>query len=90
MFFKRTTDGAGAAGTRLHRLSDRRPRGPGLGERVLTVMFTDMVGFTRLVEALSPTAVARLLSGHFLALAQCIERERRRIDKIMGDGLIAV
>ena len=34
--------------------------------------------------------MARLLSGHFLALAQCIEREHGRIDKIMGDGLIAV
>ncbi len=90
MFFKRTIDAAGAAGTRLHRLSDRRQRGAGLGERELTVMFTDIVGFTRLAEALTPTAVARLLSGHFLALAQCIERERGRIDKIMGDGLIAV
>lgn len=90
MFSKRTIDGASAAGARLHRLSDRRPRGPNPGERELTVMFTDIVGFTRLAEALSPTAVARLLSGHFLALAHCIERERGRIDKIMGDGLVAV
>ena len=90
MFSKRTIDGARTAGARLHRLSDRRPPGPSPGERELTVMFTDIVGFTRLAEALSPTAVARLLSGHFLALANCIERERGRIDKIMGDGLVAV
>ena len=53
-------------------------------------MFTDIAGFTRLAETLPPTLVARLLRGHFRLLAQCIESERGRIDKIMGDGLIAV
>ena len=84
---KRTIEGGGAS---LHRLGDRRPSRPDPGERELTVMFTDIAGFTRLAEALSPTAVARLLSGHFMALAHCIEREHGRIHKIMGDGLIAV
>ena len=58
--------------------------------RELTVMFTDIAGFTRLAETLPPTLVARLLRSHFRLLAQCIESEVGRIDKIMGDGLIAV
>jgi adenylate cyclase len=87
---KRTNDGSRAAGARFHRLIDRSPHAPSPGERELTVMFTDIAGFTRLAETLSPTSVARLLSDHFLALAHCIERERGRIHKIMGDGLIAV
>jgi class 3 adenylate cyclase len=86
---KHTRERSGAAGARLHRLTDQ-PGCPEPGERELTVMFTDIAGFTRLAETLSPTQVARLLSGHFLALAHCIERERGRIHKIMGDGLIAV
>jgi adenylate cyclase len=53
-------------------------------------MFTDIAGFTQLAESLPPTLVARLLRGHFRLLARCIEGERGRIDKIMGDGLIAV
>jgi class 3 adenylate cyclase len=56
----------------------------------LTVMFTDIQGFTQLAESLPPTLVARLLRSHFRLLARCIESEGGRIDKVMGDGLIAV
>lgn len=65
---------------------------PGSHGRVLdlAVMFTDIEGFTQLAETLAPTLVARLLRGHFRLLARCIEGERGRIDKIMGDGLVAV
>ena len=68
-----------------------RLRGPAsIRVRERTVMFTDIAGFTRLVETLPPTLVARLLRSHFRLLARCIESEDGRIDKIMGDGLIAV
>lgn len=55
-----------------------------------TVMFTDIEGFTRLAEALPPTLVARLLRCHFRLLARCIEARHGLIDKVMGDGLIAI
>ena len=55
-----------------------------------TVMFTDLQGFTGLAEALPPTLVARLLRCHFGLLLRCIAAERGRVDKVMGDGLIAV
>jgi class 3 adenylate cyclase len=58
--------------------------------RELTVMFTDITGFTELAESLPPTLVARLLRSHFRLLARCIEIHDGRIDKVMGDGLIAV
>lgn len=58
--------------------------------RQLTVMFTDITGFTELAETLPPTLVARLLRGHYRLLARCIEGQGGRIDRIMGDGLIAV
>ena len=67
----------------------RRPAGHGR-VREHTVMFTDIEGFTRLAETLPPTLVARLLRSHFRLLAACIEGEQGRIDKVMGDGLIAV
>ena len=67
------------------------PRPGRLGRtRRCVVMFTDIVGFTRLAEALPPTLVARLLRGHFRLLARCIGAEHGRIDKVMGDGLIAI
>lgn len=88
MFSKRTTLAGSEFRARLQRVSDRAYR-PGADERELTLMFTDIAGFTRLAEALPAMAVARLLSSHFSALALCIERERGRINKIMGDGLVA-
>ena len=90
MFAKRITRAGSVVRAHFHRLSSRGARRSGGGEHELTLMFTDIAGFTRLAEALPASAVAQLLSSHFLALARCIERERGRIDKIMGDGLVAL
>jgi adenylate cyclase len=59
-------------------------------ERELTVMFTDIAGFTGLAEELPPVAVAELLARHFGLLAASIERERGVVDKVWGDGLMAL
>ena len=53
-------------------------------------MFTDLEGFTGLAETLPPTLVARLLRRHFSLLLRCIAAEHGRVDKVMGDGLVAV
>jgi adenylate cyclase len=58
-------------------------------EHDLTVMFTDIVGFTRLAESLGHAAVAELLEHHVAALAAGIERERGVVHKVLGDGLLA-
>ena len=58
-------------------------------EHDLTVMFTDIVGFTRLAESLGHAAVAELLDHHLAALAARIERERGVVHKVLGDGLLA-
>jgi adenylate cyclase len=67
-------------------------RRPGRRRRVQhrTVMFTDLEGFTSLAETLPPTIVARLLRRHFGLLLRCIAAERGRVDKVMGDGLVAL
>jgi adenylate cyclase len=57
--------------------------------RDLTVMFTDIAGFTRRAEDFDPTAVAQLLNRHFRSLVGCVEREGGQVDKIVGDGLVA-
>jgi adenylate cyclase len=58
-------------------------------ERDLTVMFTDIVGFTRLAEGLGHAALAELLERHVAALATLIERERGVVHKVLGDGVLA-
>ncbi len=57
--------------------------------RELTVMFTDLAGFTALSETLDTSAVAALVERHFDMLGRCIEAEGGTVDKFMGDGVMA-
>lgn len=58
-------------------------------ERELTVMFTDIVGFSSMAEQMSPQDAAGLLNDHFQLLGACVEAEGGTIDKYIGDALMA-
>lgn len=58
-------------------------------ERELTVMFTDIVGFTTLSESLSAADVATFLNQHFELLVKEIEAEGGTVDKFIGDAVMA-
>ncbi len=59
-------------------------------ERKVTVMFTDIVGFTALSEHLPAGEVAELLNSHFSLIAACIEAEGGTVDKYIGDSVMAI
>lgn len=67
----------------------------GLDERVgsidrkLTVMFTDIAGYTSMVETLSAQETAAFLNHHFALIGACVEAEGGTIDKFIGDSLMA-
>ncbi|MEM8588057.1 MAG: adenylate/guanylate cyclase domain-containing protein [Pseudomonadota bacterium] len=58
-------------------------------ERQMTVMFSDIAGFTAQSEAMPAARTAALLNHHFALMAQCIEKEGGTIDKFLGDGVMA-
>lgn len=58
-------------------------------ERELTVLFTDIAGYTRLVEPLPAADTADFLNHHFAMLGECVEGEEGTIDKFIGDSLMA-
>lgn len=58
-------------------------------ESNLTLMFTDIIGFTKMSENLAPGEVARLLNEHFAIINECIEAEGGTIDKYIGDAVMA-
>ena len=58
-------------------------------ERDITVMFTDIVGFTSTTSPMSPEAVAAFINAHFAVLQACIEAEDGTIDKYIGDSVMA-
>ncbi len=68
-------------------IADERHRGP--VEVRMTFMFTDIVGSTRLAEALGNVAWERLLQWHDRTLGSLIERGRGRVISGTGDGFFA-
>ena len=58
-------------------------------QREVTVMFTDIVGFTALSEQLRAEETATLLNDHFASVSACIEAQGGTIDKFIGDAVMA-
>ncbi len=56
----------------------------------VTVMFTDIVGFTPQAEDLREQETADMLNHHFELLGACIEETQGVIDKYIGDCVMAV
>jgi class 3 adenylate cyclase/tetratricopeptide (TPR) repeat protein len=69
-------------GTDLQARADER--------RVVTVLFADLVGFTALSEDRDPEQVKRLVDRCFERLVVDIEAFGGRVDKIVGDAILAL
>jgi class 3 adenylate cyclase len=70
-------------------ISRGEPEGIPPVQQTVTVMFTDIVGFTIEAERLSATDTAAFLNGHFGLLTPCIEAESGTVDKFIGDSVMA-
>lgn len=58
-------------------------------ERDVTVLFTDIVGFTALAASRSPAEVTAVLDRHFAAVTAAVEAQGGTVDKYVGDGVLA-
>jgi adenylate cyclase len=54
-----------------------------------TVLFSDVVGFTRMSESLAPEQVVELMNKYFERMVPCIRNESGSIDKFIGDAIMA-
>ena len=59
-------------------------------EREIAVLFADLRGFTRLSERNLPYDVVFLMNRFFEVLGQAVEQTGGRIDKFIGDGIMAL
>lgn len=57
--------------------------------RNITVMFTDIAGYSTVSEGKSATEIAALLNRHFSILTEEIEAEGGTVDKFIGDSVMA-
>ena len=58
--------------------------------RLITVLFADIVGYTGFVEYLDPERAKRLLDGAFQRLIADVVEFGGTIDKVLGDGVLAL
>lgn len=63
---------------------------PSVARKQITVLFSDLSGFTTMSEQLEPEIVRELLDPIFRAAARIIEAHGGRVDKLMGDAVMAV
>jgi adenylate cyclase len=57
--------------------------------REMTVMFTDIAGFTDLSEKLDPERLSELLRFYFGQMTHLIWKEEGTLDKFVGDAIVA-
>ena len=58
--------------------------------RRLTILFADLSGFTALTERFDPEDVRTVTNEFFGAATEAVQRWGGRVDKLLGDGVMAV
>ncbi|HEX2883493.1 MAG TPA: adenylate/guanylate cyclase domain-containing protein, partial [Candidatus Limnocylindria bacterium] len=58
--------------------------------RVVTIVFSDLQGSTKLGEALDPESVRAVMSSYFDAMTSVLRRHGGTIEKFIGDAIMAV
>ena len=58
-------------------------------ERIVTVMFSDVAGFTTISESLKPRELVKLLNEYLTSMTDIVLKHRGVIDKYEGDAIMA-
>src|SRR5688572_21558800 len=59
-------------------------------EREMTILFSDICGFTSMSSAMPPTEVVELLNGFFDVMCPILKSHAADIDKFIGDAIMAL
>ncbi len=78
-------------GSEVADLLAREPERLGLGgeKRVLSILFTDIRGFSTISERMKPEALAELLTEHLGAQTRIVFAHEGFVDKYIGDAIMA-
>ena len=68
---------------------ESKGRGVEAEEREVTILFTDIAGYTSISDGMEPKALAALLNNYFEVLVQPVTARGGTVDKFIGDALMA-
>ena len=57
--------------------------------KVVTALFSDLVGFTAMSEKLEPPVLARILDGYFQCISDAVHAHSGHVSTWLGDGMLA-
>ena len=57
--------------------------------KVVTALFSDLVGFTAMSEKLEPPVMARILDGYFQRVSDAVHAHSGHVSTWLGDGMLA-
>lgn len=80
------TQGADVAQT----LMDADLENLGGTKKYVTVLFSDLRDFTKFSEGHTPEEVVEMLNEYFEVMVGCIERNKGRVNKFIGDAIMAM
>ncbi|EKE04638.1 MAG: hypothetical protein ACD_20C00035G0003 [uncultured bacterium] len=70
-------------------LSDPKKLNLGGSKRMLSILFTDIKGFTNISETSNPEEVVSMLNEYFTAMVEIIFKNKGTFDKFIGDAIMA-
>lgn len=59
-------------------------------EKRVTILFSDIRGFTAMAETMAPEQVVAFLNAYFSEMVDAVMEQEGMLDKFLGDGLMAV
>ena len=68
---------------------ESKGRGVEAEEREVTILFTDIAGYTSISDGMDPKELADLLNNYFEVLVQPVTAQGGTVDKFIGDALMA-
>ena len=58
--------------------------------RSVTVLFADLIGFTKMCGKIEPEKVVQILNGYFRCMSEALSQHHGRVTEFMGDGMLAL
>jgi adenylate cyclase len=59
-------------------------------KRLVTILFADLKGFTKMCDLMDASSVVPILNGYFQCMSEAISSHHGRITELTGDGMLAL